>query len=336
MISEAVDTRPKVELERKSQIYVMKFGGSSVGSAKAIEETIRFVNHHNKDGRQTVVVVSAMSGVTDQLINICNLVQEKRSESEVLDEIYKIKSRHMEVASQLNLPEDSRLCLERKLNFLFNCLMEDVAWCDVVTDQKRDSILAYGERFSARVVAAKLAQFAKTKVVDSASIIKTDDQFSNASVYRGLTKVNSRKVLLPLLSAGFVPVVTGFSGSTLSGQITTLGRNASDYSAAILGRALNAQEVWICKGVKGIYGVDLEDRFVEEDEFLIPSMTKKQADYFLKTYGDKPLCLKAVHELVDFPDTSLRVRGVTTTEYSGTIIGSETCIFSTNGRRGKI
>ncbi|MDO8657692.1 MAG: hypothetical protein Q7K55_03055 [Candidatus Levybacteria bacterium] len=336
MISEAVDTRPKVEQERQSQIYVMKFGGSSVGNAQAIEETVRFIDDYQKDSRQTVVVVSAMNGITDQLVNVCSLLEERRPEVELLGVVCNIRARHMEVVSKLNLPLETRSCLERQLDFLFFCLGEDMAYCDELTLQKKDSILAYGERLSAKIVAAKLSETNKTTVVDSAYIIKTDDQFSNANVDRDITQVNARKILDPLLKAGFIPIVTGFSGSTSSGQITTLGRNSSDYSAAILGRVLNAREVWICKGVKGIYRIDSDNQFVEEDEYLIPSMTKHQADYFLQTFGDKPLCLKAVSELIDYPNTALRVRGVSVIEHEGTIIGNKTCIFSTNGRRGKI
>jgi aspartate kinase len=107
-----------------------------------------------------------------------------------------------------------------------------------------DMAMPVGEQISARIFAECLDQMgAKGRVVDSAHVLITDDKFGDASPDMETTRRRSREVLLPHLSQGHIPIVMGYSGATRTGQVTTLGRGGSDYSATILGAALDADEV---------------------------------------------------------------------------------------------
>lgn len=296
-----------LEKLRTSNICVMKFGGTSVGSAEAIENTMRFIDYHRQNGRPIVVVVSAMNGVTNDLLNICQNIKIG-NEREASDIYNALLNRHEDVISRLNLGD-----LKKEIYNLFFDLAEELKSREM-TPSQIDKVLSYGERLSARIVASRWGPTAKA--IDSSDIIQTDDNFSEAKVDLDATRQKTRRTIFPLLQRGIIPVVTGFIGATKNGRITTLGRNSSDYTASLIGSDLDCKEVWICKEVNGIYSADPKK---DKLAYRIDSMSQREAKAYLQKVGDKVLCLKALESILG-RDIILRVRCVNNPSDEGTMI----------------
>ncbi len=235
-------------------MLVMKFGGTSVSSRKSIEVICNLVgtNLHKKP----VVVVSALSKVTDSLVAICT--KDNFSEA-VFDNIY---SKHESMAAEFLGGRD----LESVLEYIKQCL-NDVKnkltkffgnGNSLVPLALKDEIVFCGEKMSSFLIAAVINHKTKidTRQVLSSTCITTNKKFGSADYLAASTKKNTRLVILPLIKQNIVPVVTGFVGATKGGEITTLGRGGSDYSASILGFALEASEIQIWTDVDGVYSTD--------------------------------------------------------------------------------
>ncbi|RJQ28042.1 aspartate kinase [Candidatus Parcubacteria bacterium] len=304
-----------LEKETLSNIYVLKFGGTSLGTAQAIEETIGFINYHHREGRGIVVVVSAVSGITNELVSINEAV--KSSNRERAGETFEsIVRKHLDIIHGFSINEVGRISLERELESLFCELYSHIIENRSFSTEQEDKTLSFGERLSARIVKAKLRESMRSCVVDSLEIIETDDNFLNASVDNEATKLKAKGKIIPLLKKGVTPVVTGFIGATKEGRPTTLGRNSSDYSATLLGSSLGAREVWICKDPKGIYFSDPKSNPNAE---LILYISQEELLCHLQRAGDQVLCLKALQPILD-TDIVLRVRSVHNYDDLGTTI----------------
>src|SRR5438309_7927053 len=201
------------------------------------------------------VVVSAMKGLTDHLLSIARaladgrLAQARREAELVLD-------LHLDVLRDLQLSEENDLRVRRELQLLGRDLLHEVPARGSVAAGAElfDRLASFGERFSARLCAAALEKSGVSAVpVTSSDFVLTCDTFRDAQPHLEQTKQRGREVLLPLLEAGIVPVVTGFIGATPDGRITTLGRNSSDFSGAIIAHVVDADELVIWTDVDGIY-----------------------------------------------------------------------------------
>src|SRR5580658_1034938 len=248
----------EVRHHAKRPLRVMKFGGTSVGDASCIEKVIEIIRNASREG-DLVVVVSAMSGVTNKLVEVA-----KRSESgehtpvgAILDEL---RQRHEAAASTLIQSAAERNCIDRKMQELFqegDRLCQGTILLRELTPRARDSISSLGERLSAPLVAATLAEHAvASEAIDATDFIVTDSCHGAAEPRMDLTRERCQARLRPLLQQGIVPVITGFIGATEEGVLTTLGRGGSDYSATILGSVLDADEVIIWTDVDGVLTAD--------------------------------------------------------------------------------
>jgi aspartate kinase len=235
-------------------LLVMKFGGTSVGTAAAIAQAAELAAGSAAQGHRVVVVTSAMSGITNQLILAAQNAASGNWQPEVRDKFY---DRHKAVADQL-LKDDPlqrqqvlqtiRQRLERveKLYFGLSMVHE-------LTPRLLDVIAGTGEMLCAPLLAAALAVRGwQSEAVEATELIVTNDNFGAAEPLWSATREKTRARLLPLIETGVIPVVTGFIGATPEGVTTTLGRGGSDFSAAILGAALDADEVWIWTDVNGV------------------------------------------------------------------------------------
>ncbi|HEX9013962.1 MAG TPA: aspartate kinase, partial [Anaerolineaceae bacterium] len=182
-----------------------------------------------------------------------------------------------------------------------------------------DSISGLGERLSVRVLAAAVENTARrAQFVDSTQLVLTDTHFQNAAPDMPATIQRTRKVLDPILDAGFIPVVTGFLGATPGGVTTTLGRGGSDYSASILAVALQAQEVWIWTDVNGVMTAD--PRIVPE-AMTIPIISYREVAE-MAYFGAKVLHPKSIHPVIE-AGIALRVCNTFNPEHPGTRLVSE-------------
>jgi aspartate kinase len=237
----------------------MKFGGTSVGKAEAHEQAAQIVLEQATTWDRLVVTVSAMSGVTDALTEGARTAasgDEQTYRAIVAD----LRVRHYRAVDRLLDPNGERAQLLATVDEVlddFAAFCHSVHVLGEVTPRAMDAITSLGERINARILAATLRQHGgQSQAVDATELIVTDDKFQNAVPLMDLTRERVLARLSPMLDEGIVPIVTGFIGATESGVTTTLGRGGSDYSAAILGDCLDADEVWIWTDVDGVMTSD--------------------------------------------------------------------------------
>src|SRR5579859_2191680 len=242
--------------EQGDDLLVMKFGGTSVEDAAAIQRLIGIVE--SRLGSQPVIVVSALSKVTDQLLDAGHSAAKGHLGS-ALATVRDIYVRHEQLADSLvtgtaNHGLDHELRAEFRE---FESLLHDLEVSRKLDLKTQDQLLGFGECFSSRLVTEALCQAGLNAAhVDARSCIVTDARHGQASPLWDLTNQRLQENLSPLLRAGRVPVLGGFIASTEDGVPTTLGRGGSDFTAAIVGAALAADRVEIWTDVDGVMTTD--------------------------------------------------------------------------------
>jgi aspartate kinase len=248
-------------------LLVMKFGGTSVGSAERMRVAARIAAEERKK-RPVTVVVSAMSKITDLLLGTMRHA-EAGDRAGMEANLAALRSRHEGVCREL-LPEAKQAAVLTKLHKLigeFERIANGMAMLGERPPRSVDEAVAVGERLSALLVSEHLkAEGTPAAAVNARDVVVTDAVFGNASPLMEPTREKARAKLLPLLRQGTLPVITGFNGATADGRPTTLGRGGSDFSASILSAALDASELWIWTDVDGIMSAD--PRLVPDAEVL--------------------------------------------------------------------
>jgi aspartate kinase len=244
--------------EMKSRLQVMKFGGTSVGDASCIARSAQIVARAAKE-KPCVAVVSAMSGVTNKLIEAAKTAQTGNA-LEATAILQAIGEQHGTALVALIHDEQKRERIWRQME---KVLAEGHRWCEgtsllqELTPRTLDAISSLGERLSAPLVSGAVNELGiPSEPVEATELIVTDGYHGGAEPQMEQTRQKSQERLRPLLDKGIVPIVTGFIGVTAEGQLTTLGRGGSDYSATILGAALDADEVIIWTDVDGVLTAD--------------------------------------------------------------------------------
>ena len=240
-------------------LLVMKFGGTSMGSADRIREAARICVEAGKT-RPVAVVVSAMSKVTDLLLDTMRAAE--RGESVELESNLKtLEARHVEACRGLltgsaGAPA-AAICEIGTMLAEFQRIAHGMLLLRERPPRSIDEAVTTGEKLSAMMMAAHLNSIgARAVAVDGSEVIVTDAEFGGASPIMARTVEKSRARLYPLLEQGSIPVLTGFNGAAEDGRPTTLGRGGSDFSASILAAALDAEELWIWSDVDGIMTAD--------------------------------------------------------------------------------
>ncbi len=297
---------------------VMKFGGTSVGSDKTHKQACAIILEQKKDWDRLVVVVSAMSGVTNLLIKGAQTASlgDDQTYQGIVEQL---RTQHFQVVDEL-LNDSKELAsmhasIDQYLdNFAVFC--NSIHVLGECTLRALDTISSFGERINARILAAFLRQEGLlSEAVDSTDLIITDDKFHNAVPLMDLTCKNVTSVLDPLLEEGQVPVVTGFMAATESGVTTTLGRGGSDFSASILGVCLEADEVWIWTDVDGVMTSD--PRIVPE-AITLPLLSYNEMSE-LAYFGAKVVHPRTIQPVVEH-EIPLRVKNATHAAHPGTLI----------------
>ncbi len=238
----------------RGSVTAFKFGGTSLLGAKRMLHAAGLVRPVAQ-ASQVVVVVSAMKGVTDRLLAIAQALADRKNQR-ARAEAEAVLHLHHDVLRDLPLAVEDRDRVAYELDSLGRDLLHEVPAHGHVaaTPELFDRLASFGERFSARLFAAALEQSGVPAVpVSSSEFVLTCETFQDAKPHLEQTKRRGRGVLSPLLEDGIVPVVTGFIGATPDGRITTLGRNSSDFSGAIIAHVVDADELVIWTDVDGIY-----------------------------------------------------------------------------------
>jgi aspartate kinase len=240
-------------------LVVMKFGGTSVEDPAAINRTASIVAGRVAMGKQTVVVVSAMARVTDQLLRAATAAASgDRAGALALSS--RLRARHRDTAAALikNHADCAGLCnlIEQKFDSLDEILRGLAAILEL-TPRISDLVVSFGERISSRIIAAAFSQLGIDAAhVDAREVIITDSQFQKAAPIDALIEKRAAEHLRPLLNHGKVPVLGGFIASNEDGITTTLGRGGSDFTGALVGGALAADAIEIWTDVDGIMTSD--------------------------------------------------------------------------------
>lgn len=300
----------------------MKFGGTSVANAEAIARVAAIIQEQAIAGYCTVVVVSAMGGVTDALTRgICAAAAGDESVScEVANEIL---LRTREAADSLIPAQDDRAAVMVKAETIIDgyvAVCKSVHVLAEATPRVLDRATSCGEPLVALLLAAHLRSLgAAAQAVKSELVIATDDTFQNAAPLLTETRVRCCEQVIPLISEDVIPVIGGFIGATTDGVPTTLGRGGSDFSAAILGQALAADEVWIWTDVDGVMTAD--PRLVP-DARVIPVLSYGEVGE-LAYFGAAVLHPRTIRPLVD-EEIPLWIKNTFRPEAEGTRIDAET------------
>lgn len=264
---------------------VMKFGGTSVADAAAIQRVVQIVRASTATGVPTVVVVSAMSGVTDRLLALA-AAAEQRDREGVRRDMDALIARH-DTAVRLLVDAPSAIWPHVVAHFLeLQTLLDATGILRAASPAARDAIASVGELASSRLVAAALQRAGVPAAwVDARRAIVTDAQHMSAAPDLEATRQAVLQEISPLLASGQVAVVGGFVGATPSGVTTTLGRGGSDYSAAIVGAALDAAEIQIWTDVDGMLTAD--PRVIDHPQ-IVPRLSFAEASE-LAYFGAKVL-----------------------------------------------
>jgi aspartokinase/homoserine dehydrogenase 1 len=235
-------------------LIVMKFGGTSVGSAERIAQAAQLAVDTAAKGHQVVVVTSAMSKVTDLLIGAARRASTGDWDPMFRQELF---DRHKAVADTIIGGDAARHAevieaLRQRLD-RFEKLCFGLSMVHELTPRLLDAISGTGEMLAAPLVAAAIAaRGTASQFVDATELIVTTDQYGGAEPLMDETRAKTVARLKDAIDRGEIPVVTGFIAATADGVMTTLGRGGSDYSASIVGAALDASEVWIWTDVDGV------------------------------------------------------------------------------------
>ncbi len=233
-------------------LRILKFGGSSLADAEAIRQAASVVADRTRQAR-VVVVVSAMAGVTDTLLDVADAAATDGGWQQTIDQLH---HQHATVARALAAEaqlESVQAALERVTSELRN-LLHGISLVRECSGRTRDAVAGCGERMSAPIVAAALrAAGIEAQALDSRELIVSDDHFGAARVD---VDTSSSRIRTALGNRAVTPVVTGFLAATPAGATTTLGRGGSDYTAALLGAALAADAVELWTDVSGVMSAD--------------------------------------------------------------------------------
>lgn len=256
----------------EEEMRILKFGGSSVSSPERIKNIIKIIQKKHEQSQKLAVVVSAFGGVTDELIRIGHEASGQNIHYQ--EDLKRLFERHRGAAEALVDKKDYD-AVHEKLQEFFNELSQAFQGVYLIKEMSKrslDFIMSFGERLSAFIISQGLKTVIPSAVfLDAREMIKTNRHFGAAVVDYGQTYD-----LIPkkMADTGFLPIITGFIGSTDSGETTTLGRGGSDFTASIMGAALNVEEIEIWTDVDGVMTAD--PRKVEQ-AFAIPEMSYQEA-----------------------------------------------------------
>jgi len=299
---------------------VMKFGGTSTGNVKALNRAADIVVAQYGQWDRMVVVVSAMEGVTDMLIDCAegSLAEDKNHYQAIIAELRnKLNALVWPIFAGDQSYEGLMVLIDTRIQELTN-ICQRIQLQGKSSPRDMDEIAAMGERINVQVFSALLRKRGVLcEPIEATELIVTDDCYQAASPIQNETDAHVNAELLPLLAEAIIPVVAGFIGATPDGTTTTLGRGGSDYTAAILGKSLRADEVWIWTDVDGVMtadpGLTPEARLISEISY--------SEVYELAYFGAKvlhPKTILAARE-ANFP---LWVKNTFNPECKGTKIGN--------------
>ena len=301
-------------------MIVIKFGGTSVGSADRVATAVDIVAERRE--RDPIVVVSALAGVTNDLVASTEAACEGDMER-VNEIVERVRRRHEDVAMRLVQQKfdffDTFLKnLHRQIEEI-HTILHGIALLREITPRAKDKVMAIGEKLSSVLFAYSMMMRALPgEHVDSEEVVVTDAKFGEASPLMSETRAAAARVLRPIIERHHIPVMGGFIGRTKDGATTTLGRGGSDYSAAIVGAAVDAEEIQIWTDVDGMMTCD--PRLIPGARVIERISYVEAAE--LAWFGAKVLHPKTIAPAVE-RNIPVRVLNTQNTASAGTLVSAE-------------
>ena len=297
---------------------VMKFGGTAVDSPDKVRHVAQLLKLHKK-GNEIVCVVSAVRGMTDGLLSIAESV--KRGDKMSLDEfVKKSTNTHIKIAegaiSDEKLKSEALAAVKKIISELEDVL-DGIVLLGEVTVKSLDYLMSFGERLSTPIVSFALQDIGikSEHLTGKDAGLLTDSNFGEARPLMDTTKLRVSHKLEPMLKQDIVPVVTGFIGADQYGNITTIGRGGSDYTATIIATSIGAKEVWLWSDVDGLMTAD--PKLVNDAQVLKEVSFAEAMEMAL--YGAKYMHPRALEPVID-TKIPIRIRNTFNIKHTGTII----------------
>ncbi len=308
---------------------VMKFGGTSVGNGARIRHVVNVIKDHIDRGTKVIVVVSAMNDVTDNILRVAEDAATGNHEA-INEAVAQLTRRHTKAAEEALLEGAGlRLAVEQIAGLLeeLRQVLISVFTLTELTPRSKDYLLSFGEKLSTTLVHAGLLEAGVTAqfFTGGEAGIVTNDDYGAAVPLLNVTAHRVRATLSPLLEDGVTPVVTGYIASTQDNVTTTLGRGGSDYTATLLGYALDVDEVWIWTDVEGLMTADPK---IEPSAKTITSISYSEA-MELVYFGAKAMHPKALEPALE-KEIPVRIKNTFNPASAGTSIGKNRAVISKN------
>ena len=297
---------------------VLKYGGTSLSSPSDIRNVAKNVASLAKNN-EIVVVCSAIDGVTDDLIRISTMIEQrnKNDATKTLDNVIK---KHKQFANQTIKSSTIKKQLLEKLNIDILELQELVRGLTLlkeVSTRSLDYLISFGERLSDDLVSFSLQDLKnKSTALNGKEVgIVTDSNFGESRPLMDTTRIRISKTLGSLLSKKIIPVVGGFAGADQHGNITTFGRGGSDYTATIIASCINADEIWLMSDVEGLMTADPK---LVKNARLLSEVSYAEA-IEMAQFGAKQIHPRTFEPILS-KKIPMRIRSTFDTKNTGTIV----------------
>ena len=301
---------------------VIKYSGTSISTSKDIQAVAKYINQSSKKD-QIVVVCSAVSGTTDDLIEISESIKkENKSKAEQLAS--KIINRHKQLAKQTIKKSDLQKKIVLKLDQDFSellALIDGMVLLGEVTPRSMDYLISFGERLAMKLISSAINDLGKKSLPLTGKEvgIVTDSKYGESKPLMDTTRLRISKTIDSLFSKKTIPVVGGFSGADQHGHITTFGRGGSDYSATIIGSCIKADEIWLMSDINGLMTAD--PKIVKNAKLL------KEVSYIeaieMALFGAKQIHPRTFEPLLA-KKVPMRIRSSFNTTNEGTLVTAST------------
>jgi aspartate kinase len=302
---------------------VLKFGAAAFADVEQIQQTVAIIRDMHREVHALAVVCSALPGITDALLRAAR-ASTHGGEIETDYARRELWNRHRQIAERYVSDAWEREMLYQKLSELLKQLDRTSRAMNTLGEHSprgSDAIASLGERFAAHVLAVILRQNGvAAQMIDATELIITDERFGSARPFVDDSVVRICDRILPMLTAGIVPVITGYTGATRSGAITTLGRGGGDYTASLVAAAVNATEVFLWTDVNGVLTADPK---IISTATSLPVLSYREAAELATLSGSEILHLRALMPLAT-KQIPLRIVNVRAPELPGTLITAHT------------
>ena len=307
---------------------VMKFGGTSIGTGENIRQVADSVTKYAKNDYRVAVVVSALAGVTNSLLEVARQA-EKRDEKPIQTFTKELLKKHLDTVSiaitSKQIQKEVTQITEKTISELEKVLI-GICYVGELTPKSKDYVVSFGERLSAPILwgAIKDHKVETQCFTGKEAGIVTDSNFGEATPLMNFTTHLIRERLGPLFEKGIIPVVTGFIAANQDGIVTTVGRGGSDYTSTILGVALQVDEIWIWTDVDGIMTTDPK---IVPSARMLPHLSYQEAAE-MAIFGAKAMHPRALGPVIK-DNIPVRIRNTGHPENLGTLITREPAVNET-------